>query len=95
MQLGAQKLDMLVDLLTVELGLLVVLLGRRFGAGWRISHAAHRDRTLHRVAAQLAVQASGSSLPAPPIRTPRRSTIASSACATSSSTPTALSMWPS
>jgi hypothetical protein len=35
MQLGAQKLDMLVDLLTVELGLLVVLLGRRFGAGWR------------------------------------------------------------
>jgi hypothetical protein len=35
MQLGAQKLDMLVDLLTVELGLLVVLLGRRTGAGWR------------------------------------------------------------
>jgi hypothetical protein len=34
MQLGAQKLDMLVDLLTVELGLLVVLLGRRTGAGW-------------------------------------------------------------
>ena len=35
MQLAAQKLDMLVDLLTVELGLLVVLLGRRSGAGWR------------------------------------------------------------
>ena len=35
MQLGAQKLDMLVDVLTVEVGLLVVLLGRRFGAGWR------------------------------------------------------------
>jgi hypothetical protein len=35
MQLGAQKLDMLVDLLTVELGLLVILLGRSCGAGWR------------------------------------------------------------
>ncbi len=35
MQMGAQKLDMLVDLLTVELGLLVLLLGRRTGAGWR------------------------------------------------------------
>jgi hypothetical protein len=35
MQLGAQKFDMLVDLLTVEVGLLVVLLGRRTGAGWR------------------------------------------------------------
>jgi hypothetical protein len=35
MQLGAQKLDLLVDLLTVEVGLLVVLLGRRFGSGWR------------------------------------------------------------
>jgi hypothetical protein len=35
MQLAAQKLDMLVDLLTVELGLLVILLGRRSGAGWR------------------------------------------------------------
>jgi len=34
MQLAAQKFDMLVDLLTVELGLLVVLLGRRWGAGW-------------------------------------------------------------
>ena len=35
MQLGAQKLDLLVDLLTIEVGLLVVLLGRRTGAGWR------------------------------------------------------------
>jgi hypothetical protein len=35
MQLGAQKLDMLVDLLTVELGIVVVFLGRRFGSGWR------------------------------------------------------------
>jgi hypothetical protein len=35
MQFGAQKLDMLVDLLNVQLGLLVVLLGRRFTAGWR------------------------------------------------------------
>lgn len=34
-QLAAQRIDMLVDLLTVELGLLVVLLGRRTGAGWR------------------------------------------------------------
>jgi hypothetical protein len=35
MELAAQKLDMLIDLLTVELGLLVILLGRRYGAGWR------------------------------------------------------------
>jgi hypothetical protein len=35
MQLGAQKFDMLVDLLTVELGVLVILLGRSCGAGWR------------------------------------------------------------
>jgi len=34
MQMGAQKLDLLVDLLTVELGLLVIALGRRFGTGW-------------------------------------------------------------
>jgi hypothetical protein len=57
MQLGAQKLDMLVDLLTVELGLLVVLLGRRFGAGWR----SHTQRIVIGLAtassAQLAVQA--------------------------------------
>jgi hypothetical protein len=34
MQLLAQKTNTLVDLLTVELGLLVVLFGRRFKAGW-------------------------------------------------------------
>jgi hypothetical protein len=38
MQLAAQKGDTLVDVLTVELGLLVVLFGRRFKAGWH-SHA--------------------------------------------------------
>ncbi len=35
MQLAAQKGNMLVALLTVELGLLVVLFGRHFKAGWR------------------------------------------------------------
>jgi hypothetical protein len=35
MQLVAQKADLLVDLLTVEVGLLVLLLGRRFSGGWR------------------------------------------------------------
>jgi len=35
MQLVAQKGELLADLLTVELGLLVVFLGRRFNAGWR------------------------------------------------------------
>jgi hypothetical protein len=35
MQLAAQKLELLDDLLAAELGLLVVLLGRRFKAGWR------------------------------------------------------------
>jgi hypothetical protein len=34
MQLGAQKADLLMDVLTVELGLLVVLFGRLFKAGW-------------------------------------------------------------
>jgi hypothetical protein len=37
-QLVAQKISVLSDVLTVELGLLVVLFGRRFKAGWR-SHA--------------------------------------------------------
>ncbi|HEY1903473.1 MAG TPA: hypothetical protein VGG56_13640 [Terracidiphilus sp.] len=57
MQFGAQKLDMLVDLLTIEVGVLVVLLGRRFGAGWR----SHTQRIVIGLAtastAQLAVQA--------------------------------------
>jgi hypothetical protein len=35
MQLVAQKADLLADLLTVEVGLLVVVIGRRFKAGWR------------------------------------------------------------
>ncbi|MGB6743134.1 MAG: hypothetical protein WBE38_05695 [Terracidiphilus sp.] len=35
MQLVAQKGDLLIDLLIVELGLLVVFCGRRFNAGWR------------------------------------------------------------
>ncbi|HEY1160175.1 MAG TPA: hypothetical protein VGE83_06065 [Terracidiphilus sp.] len=35
MQLGALKGDLLVNLLTVELGLLVVFFGRRYNAGWR------------------------------------------------------------
>jgi hypothetical protein len=56
-QMGAQKLDMLVDLLTVELGVLVVLLGRRFGAGWK----THTQRIVVGLStasiAQLAVQA--------------------------------------
>jgi len=56
-QMGAQKLDMLVDLLNVELGVLVVLLGRRFGAGWK----SHTQRIVIGLStasiAQLAVQA--------------------------------------
>ena len=35
MQLFAQKADLLTCVLFIELGVLVVLLGRRFGAGWR------------------------------------------------------------
>jgi hypothetical protein len=57
MQLGAQKFDMLVDLLTVELGLLVIFLGRRFGAGWH----THTQRIVIGLSTasitQLAVQA--------------------------------------
>ena len=57
MQLGSQKFDMLVDLLTVELGLLVIFLGRRFGAGWH----THTQRILIGLSTasitQLAVQA--------------------------------------
>ena len=34
-QLAAQKASLLSDVVTVELGLLVVLIGRRFKAGWR------------------------------------------------------------
>jgi hypothetical protein len=35
MQLIAQKADTLADLLVIQLGILVVLFGRRFHAGWR------------------------------------------------------------
>ena len=35
MRVLAQKGDMLIDVLTVQLGILVVFLGRRFHAGWR------------------------------------------------------------
>jgi hypothetical protein len=38
MQFAADKVTLLSGVLTIELGLLVTLLGRRFGAGWR-SHA--------------------------------------------------------
>jgi hypothetical protein len=34
-QFFAQKTDMFVDLLTVQVGLLVILFGRKFQAGWR------------------------------------------------------------
>jgi hypothetical protein len=35
LQLLAQKTGLLVDVLTITLGLLIVLFGRRYGAGWR------------------------------------------------------------
>jgi hypothetical protein len=38
LQLIAQKLGLLADVLTIALGILVALFGRRYGAGWR-SHA--------------------------------------------------------
>ncbi|MGA2048623.1 MAG: hypothetical protein ABSG96_13060 [Terracidiphilus sp.] len=57
MQLGAQKFDVLVDLLTIQLGVLVVLFGRRYGSGWR----THTQRIVIGLStasiAQLAVQA--------------------------------------
>jgi hypothetical protein len=56
MQLAAQKGDLLVNVLTVELGLLVVLFGRRFTAGWR-SHTQQIVIGLSTVAvSRLAVQ---------------------------------------
>jgi len=56
MQLFAQKGNLLVDLLTVELGLMVVVFGRRHGAGWR-SHAQQIMIGLSTASlAQLAVQ---------------------------------------
>ena len=35
MQLAAQKGSLLTDVITIALGLLIVLFGRRYGAGWR------------------------------------------------------------
>ncbi|MGA3262648.1 MAG: hypothetical protein ABSC47_01225 [Terracidiphilus sp.] len=56
MQLAQQKGNLLVDVLTVELGLLIVLFGRRFKAGWR-SHAQQIVIGLSTVAiAQMALQ---------------------------------------
>jgi hypothetical protein len=56
MQMAAQKGSMLSDVLTVELGLLVVVFGRRFKAGWR-SHTQRIVIGLSTAAmAQLAVQ---------------------------------------
>jgi hypothetical protein len=55
-QLFAQKASLLSSVLTVELGLLVVLLGRRFKAGWR-SHTQQIVIGLSTVAiAQMAVR---------------------------------------
>lgn len=57
MQLLAQKTGLLVDVFTVALGLLVVLFGRRYGAGWR-SHAQQIVIGLSTASlGQLAVQA--------------------------------------
>lgn len=56
MQLLAQKGDLLLNVLTVELGVLVVLFGRRFKAGWR-SHTQQIVIGLSTAAiAELAVQ---------------------------------------
>jgi hypothetical protein len=56
MQLFAQKAGLLVDVLTVSLGLLVAFFGRRYGAGWR-SHAQQIVIGLSTASlAQLAVQ---------------------------------------
>ncbi len=56
LQLLAQKLGLLVDVMTIELGLLVVAFGRRYGAGWR-THTQQIVVGLSTVSiAQLAVQ---------------------------------------
>lgn len=56
MQLVAQKGELLLGVLTVELGLLIVVFGRRFKAGWR-SHTQQIVVGLSTAAiAQLAVQ---------------------------------------
>jgi hypothetical protein len=56
MQLAAQKSDLLLNVLAIELGLLVVVFGRRFKAGWR-SHTQQIVIGLSTAAiAQLGVQ---------------------------------------
>jgi hypothetical protein len=50
MQLLAQKADLLMDVLTVQLGVLVVLFGRHYKAGWR-SHTQSISIGLSTVAA--------------------------------------------
>ncbi len=56
MEMVAQKLDMLADLLVIQLGVLIVLFGRRFHAGWR----SHTQRIVIGLStaslAQIAVQ---------------------------------------
>ncbi len=57
LQLIAQKTGLLVDVLTIGLGVLVLLFGRRYGSGWR-SHAQRliiglSTASLGRVAVQL------------------------------------------
>ena len=57
MQLVAQKADTLIDLLSIELGIVVLLFGRRFSGGWH----THVQRILIGLstasAAQLGIQA--------------------------------------
>jgi hypothetical protein len=57
MQLVAQKGELLIGVLTIELGVLMALFGRRYGAGWR----SHTQRILIGLStaaiSQLAVQA--------------------------------------
>jgi hypothetical protein len=56
MQLASQKVDLLVSVLSIELGLLIVLFGRRFTGGWR-SHPQRIMIGLSTAAiAQLSVQ---------------------------------------
>ena len=57
MQLAAQKADTLIDLLTIELGIVVLFVGRRYTGGWR----THVQRVVIGLStasvSQLAVQA--------------------------------------
>ncbi len=66
MQLLAQKIDLAADILTIQLGLLVVLLGRCFEGGWRthvqkivigLSTAALAQTTLRLIWQQVTIHA--------------------------------------